>query len=125
MKAYIGIKLYPTHENMDSIDLLSRAVESASNETISMQRDVEVYGETTIGAAELMRRTCEIIDAYDLVVIELPEKGVGLGIEAGYAHGKGIPVVAVARPGREIFDDDGGDREGDHRKKGSTTEGFR
>ncbi|KAJ3498445.1 hypothetical protein NLG97_g1116 [Lecanicillium saksenae] len=102
MKAYIGIKFYPTHENRDIIDLLSRAVESARYETVSMQRDVEAYGETTFGPAELMRRTCEIIDACDLVVIELSEKGVGLGIEAGYAHGKGIPVVAVAREGREI-----------------------
>ncbi|KAJ6783364.1 hypothetical protein PWT90_09479 [Aphanocladium album] len=102
MKAYIGIKFYPQHENRDTIDPLSHAVESAGYQIISMQRDVEAYGVITYGPGELMRRTCEIIDACDLVVIELSEKGVVLGIEAGYAHGKRIAVVAVARERLEI-----------------------
>jgi nucleoside 2-deoxyribosyltransferase len=35
-----------------------------------------------------MRLTFEKIDICDLVIIDLTEKSVGLGIEAGYAYAK-------------------------------------
>ena len=31
-----------------------------------------------------------------------PEKGVGLGIEIGYAYAKGIPIIVIAKRGSEI-----------------------
>ena len=34
--------------------------------------------------------------------VDLTEKGVGLGIEAGYACAKGIPIVIVAQQGSDI-----------------------
>ena len=43
-----------------------------------------------------------MIDECDIVVIELSEKGVGLGIEAGYAYAQGIQVVSVAKRGSDI-----------------------
>jgi nucleoside 2-deoxyribosyltransferase len=49
-----------------------------------------------------MARSFEEIDSSDLVVVDLTEKGVGLGIEAGYAHARGIPVVTIARQGADI-----------------------
>ena len=41
-------------------------------------------------------KTFQIIDDSDVVIIDLSEKGVGLGIEAGYAYSRGIPVIAIA-----------------------------
>ena len=38
----------------------------------------------------------------DIVIIELTEKGVGLGIEAGYASAKGKPIFTVADKNSEI-----------------------
>ena len=49
-----------------------------------------------------MRRTFAEIDASDLVVVDLTEKGVGVGIEAGYAHAKQIPIVTIAQRGADI-----------------------
>ncbi|OQV10367.1 hypothetical protein CLAIMM_14380 [Cladophialophora immunda] len=37
-----------------------------------------------------------------LVVIELSEKGVDLGIESGYAYTHAIPVITIARQGSGI-----------------------
>ena len=35
-------------------------------------------------------------------MVDLTEKGVGLGIEAGYAYAKQIPIVVIARKGSDI-----------------------
>ena len=49
-----------------------------------------------------MARTFEEIDRCDLVIIELTEKGVGVGIEAGYAHARGKRIVTVAERGADV-----------------------
>ena len=46
-----------------------------------------------------MQRTFSEIDLSHLIVIDLTEKGVGLGIEAGYAYAKGIPIAVIAKKG--------------------------
>lgn len=35
-------------------------------------------------------------------IIDFTEKGVGLGIEAGYAYAKEIPVITIAKNGSDI-----------------------
>jgi len=36
------------------------------------------------------------------VVIDVSEKGIGLGIEAGYARAKGKELIVTARKGTEV-----------------------
>lgn len=45
---------------------------------------------------ELMRKTFLELRDSKLVVVDLTEKGVGVGIEAGYARARGIPIVTIA-----------------------------
>ena len=64
-------------------------------------------GEHTSGISrfnpkELMKITFEEIGSSDIVIVEFSEKGVGLGIEAGYAWAKEIPVWVIAQEGVEI-----------------------
>ena len=49
-----------------------------------------------------MTKAFEAIRSCQLVVIELTEKGVGLGIEAGYAYAQGIPIITIAQKGCDI-----------------------
>jgi len=49
-----------------------------------------------------MRLTFEEIDKADMLIVEFSEKGVGLGIEAGYAFSKNKPIIIVAREGSDI-----------------------
>ena len=49
-----------------------------------------------------MKLTFEKIDSCDLVIIDLTEKGVGLGIEAGYAYAKETPIITIAKSGSDI-----------------------
>lgn len=96
MKAYLGIKYYADHRNKDQIDTLSSIIEECGYSVTCITRDVEAWGKVSFTPNELMKKTFQIIDENDVVIIDLSEKGVGLGIEAGYAYSRDIPVIAVS-----------------------------
>lgn len=49
-----------------------------------------------------MTLTFREIEKSDFLLIELSEKGVGLGIEVGYAYAKGAPIIIIAKTGSDI-----------------------
>ena len=65
-------------------------------------RDMELWGEASFSAKEIMQETFAKIDSSDLVVLDVSEKGVGLGIEAGYAKAKGKELIVTVRKGMEV-----------------------
>jgi 2'-deoxynucleoside 5'-phosphate N-hydrolase len=102
VKAYLAIKYHPDNCNRPRIEDISAALERCGFETVCIVRDVEKWGQARFSPQELMARTFAEIDASDVVIIELSEKGVGLGIEAGYAWARNIPVITIARQGAAI-----------------------
>ena len=102
MKAYISIKYREDNSNKDCIQKISAALEQNDFETVCIARDIEKWGQVELSPHELMRRTFAEIDSSNLLVVDLTEKGVGLGIEAGYAYAKQIPIVVIARKGSDI-----------------------
>lgn len=42
-----------------------------------------------------MKATFDLIRSCDWLIVDLAEKGVGLGVEAGYAAALDIPVIAM------------------------------
>lgn len=96
MKAYLGIKYHADHRNKDQIDLLSSLIEGFGYSVTCITRDIEEWGKVTYSPNELMEKTFHIINESHFVIIDLSEKGVGVGIEAGYAYSRGIPVIAIA-----------------------------
>jgi nucleoside 2-deoxyribosyltransferase len=104
MKAFLSIKYHADHANRARIEMIAAALEARGFETICIARDIERWGHLKFDARELMRRTFAAMDACDLMVVDLTEKGVGVGIEAGYAHAKNIPVVTIAQTGADISD---------------------
>lgn len=102
MKIFLSIKYHPDSSNRQKIEAILAAAKSCGHSATCVVRDVEQWGEIKFDAAELMRRTFVEIDASDLVLVDLTEKGVGVGIEAGYAHAKQIPIVMMAQRGADI-----------------------
>lgn len=102
MKAYIAIKYHADHSNRGHIEGISAALEQQGFETVCITRDLEKWGEVQFDPSTLMQRTFDEIDTSDVVIVDLTEKGVGVGIEAGYAFAKRIPVVTIARKGSDI-----------------------
>lgn len=100
--AYVGIKYHPDNRNRDLIEGLSAALEDVGIGSRVVVRDVERWGEISMAPSQLMAEALELIRDSDIVAIEASEKGVGLGIEAGYAHAHSIPVVVIHREGKEL-----------------------
>lgn len=102
MKVYIGIKYYEDYRNKETIHKISSALERIGYKISCIIRDIQDNGQNRYSPYELMKLTFNEIDECDLVIIDLSEKGVGLGIEAGYAFAKGIPVITIAKQGSSI-----------------------
>lgn len=102
MRAYLAIKYHPDHTNRERVEGLSAALAGAGIEARCVARDVEGWGRARFEPAELMRLSFAELDLCDLLVVDLTEKGVGVGIEAGYAYRAGIPVIATACRGADV-----------------------
>lgn len=102
MKAYIGIKYHEDYRNKEIVDKISFILENKGYETTCIVRDINMDQQNRYSPFDLMNLTLELIDNCDLVIIDLTEKGVGLGIEAGYSYAKGIPVITIAKVGADI-----------------------
>jgi nucleoside 2-deoxyribosyltransferase len=102
VKIFLSLKYHADHANRERIEAITRVLDQCGFKTLCIARDVERWGKLHFDDAELMRRTFAEIDASGLVVVDLTEKGVGVGIEAGYAHAKGIPIVVIAQRGADI-----------------------
>jgi len=97
IKAYLGIKYHEDHRNKDEIDALSAVLKDKGIETTCIARDVEKWGEVQLSAQALMKRAFKEIDQAEIIILEMTEKGIGLGIEAGYASARGKPLIVITK----------------------------
>jgi nucleoside 2-deoxyribosyltransferase len=102
MKAYIAIKYHEDNKNRHKIEKISSTLSQNGFLTCCIVRDIENWGRIDLQSSDLMRVTFEEMDTCDIVVIDLTEKGVGLGIEAGYAYAKDLPIITIASTGSDI-----------------------
>jgi len=96
MKAYFAIKYHEDCKNRMKIEEISSALHKTGIELVCVARDYEKWGENEFDVAELMRISFKEIDSSDFVLVDLTEKGVGIGIEAGYAYANKIPIITIA-----------------------------
>lgn len=101
-KIYLGIKYHHDLANKARIESILTILEQSGYRTACIIRDIEQWGNCRLSPTELMHRTFEMIERCHVVVIDLTEKGVGLGIEAGYAYARGFPVLTIAQEGADI-----------------------
>ena len=104
MRVYLAIKYHEDHSNQDRIAAISSALVRNVCETFCVARDLEQWGVVHFSPEVLMQKSFDAIDASDVVVVDLTEKGVGVGIEAGYAFAKQIPIITIARADSDISD---------------------
>lgn len=103
-RAYLGFKFHEDMSNQPLIEEIDAIFKELGMETSLVVRDFERYREKKFDPHVLMKKTFEEMDVSDIVVVEFSEKGVGLGIEAGYAAAKGKPIWVIAKTGSEISD---------------------
>jgi nucleoside 2-deoxyribosyltransferase len=79
------------------IESISTTLSDQGIETVCITRDIEKWGKVELTPRELMRVSFEQIDRSDFVLLEMTEKGVGLGIEAGYARATGKLLIVLTK----------------------------
>ena len=102
MKSYFAHKFHPDSRNKELIENLAESLKNNGVETVIMARDFEKWGEVKFAPQELMKLSFEQMDLCDCLILEFSEKGVGLGIEAGYAYATKKPIYVIAKTGSEI-----------------------
>ncbi|HEY88884.1 MAG TPA: nucleoside 2-deoxyribosyltransferase [Thermoflexia bacterium] len=102
MRAYLAIKYHADNSNRTAIEQISAQLTAAGIASVCITRDVEHWGEMYFSPEGLMRLSFAKIEQSELIIVDLTEKGVGLGIETGYAHARGIPIITIARQGADI-----------------------
>lgn len=102
MQLYLAIKYHADQRNRAAIEAISAVLAAQGHTVFCVARDLEQWGVVTFPPADLMRLSFAAIEAADVFLVDLTEKGVGLGIEAGHAHANGIPVVTVAPVGADL-----------------------
>ena len=99
---YLAIKFHSDHRNRELVDRISTEMESHGLTTVCVARDFEKWGEIKLDSHDLMQVALDAVRQSDAVVIEFSEKGVGLGIEAGYASAFDIPVFVLHRRDADV-----------------------
>ena len=102
MRAYIAIKFHEDSRNKGQIEKLSNLLHQYGFESICIARDFEKWGQVKFNSHELMQLVFKQIDQSNFIIVDLTEKGVGIGIEAGYAYAKNIPIVTIASKSSDI-----------------------
>jgi crotonobetainyl-CoA:carnitine CoA-transferase CaiB-like acyl-CoA transferase len=101
-RVYLAIKYHANNSNRASIETISSAFESRGCKVVNVARDLEQWGKIQFVPSELMRQSFDLIRSSDVLLLEFSEKGIGLGIEAGFGHAIGKRIVVVAKTGSEI-----------------------
>jgi 2'-deoxynucleoside 5'-phosphate N-hydrolase len=101
-RVYLAIKYHADQSNKPQIETISSIFEAQGFEVFNVARDLEQWGEVVFEPSDLMRQSFNLIRSSDLLLIEFSEKGVGLGIEAGFAQAIGKRIVVLAKTGSEI-----------------------
>ncbi|MEK7554296.1 MAG: nucleoside 2-deoxyribosyltransferase [Patescibacteria group bacterium] len=104
MKAYVAFKFKEDYSDKESIEKISDTLHTAGLETVVMVRDYEKWGAVKMTPQEFMPLALRAIDDCDVFIADFSEKGVGLGIEAGYAYARKKPIIVIAKEGVEISD---------------------
>jgi 2'-deoxynucleoside 5'-phosphate N-hydrolase len=104
MKALMSIKFHSDGSNVNLMKEIALVAKKVNVELKTIFVDYEKEGENKFSLNELMLMTFEAIKNNDCLIVELSEKGVGLGIEAGYAFSKNKPVYVIAKKGSDISD---------------------
>lgn len=95
---YLAIKYHPDNKNKDLILSISNTCKTIGLECICIAQHVEKWGEDSFPPNELMQISFETIRQSEFVLIEFSEKGVGIGIEAGYAFALNLPIYVIHPP---------------------------
>ena len=92
MKAYISISFAKRYSLVEEVNSIIETLKKLNIEPFIF---VDSYKFTSSQEKEMMEQAMLSIDSCDLLIAETTDKGIGIGVEVGYAKGKGKPVIYI------------------------------
>jgi len=102
MRAFLSIKFWGDDRNRRDVEEIISTVEELGGEVFCFRRDAEKWGEMEFEPKEMMRITFNEIDQCDFLIATVADWPIGVGVEAGYAYAKGIPVICICSVDKEL-----------------------
>jgi 2'-deoxynucleoside 5'-phosphate N-hydrolase len=90
MRAYISISIANRRQLNNEIDSIVAALTSFK---ITPLIFVDRYSFAVEDEKQMMQQAADDIDASDLLIAETSYKGIGIGIEVGYAKARNKPII--------------------------------
>lgn len=98
MKAYISVSFKNRKLLSSEIDTIIKVLTENSIDALVF---VDKYRFNISQEKEMMLKAFEEIDNCDILIAETSEKGIGIGVEVGYAKGKGKTVIYLRQKDTE------------------------
>lgn len=104
LHSFFALKFHEGDEDRAKVEAIEKALNKAGITITLMARDVEKWGEAKIpeGKTLMTDYAFPAMQKCDCNIIEFSEKGVGLGINAGYCYAIKKPIFVIAKTGSDI-----------------------
>jgi len=102
MKAFLSIKFWGDYRNRGHVEGVIGALESAGFEVFCFVRDAEKWGDIQFEPNRMMKITFSQIDQSDIIIADVADWPIGVGVEAGYAYAKDIPIICICNINKKI-----------------------
>jgi len=102
MRVFLSIKFWGDDRNRQDVEGVIAAIEDAGVEVYCFRRDAEKWGEIKFEREEMMNITFKEINKSDYLITDVADWPIGVGVEAGYAYAKGIPIICICSVARKV-----------------------
>ncbi len=104
LHSFFALKFHEGNKDKAKIEAIEKALNEVGITITVMARDVEKWGQAKIpkGKTLMTDYAFPAMQKCDCNIIEFSEKGVGLGINAGYCYAIGKPIFIIAKTGSDI-----------------------
>ncbi len=102
--SFFALKFHDGDEDLAKVNAIEAALNKAGVDITLMARDVEKWGRATIPEGKSLMRDYAFpaMKQCDCNIIEFSEKGVGLGMNAGFCYNAEKPIYVIAKTGSDI-----------------------
>lgn len=102
--SFFALKFHEGDEDRAKVEAIEEALNQAGIEITLMARDVEKWGDAVVPEGKTLMRDYAFpaMLQCDCNIIEFSEKGVGLGMNAGFCFAAKKPIYVIAKTGSDI-----------------------
>ena len=102
MKAFPSIKFWGDDRNRQDVEGVIAAIENADVEVFCFRRDAEKWGKIKFEPGEMMSITFKEISKSDFLIADVGDWPIGVGVEAGYAYARSVPVICICQADKKV-----------------------